>query len=70
MENKPIQSQEEADKAFNYLVQTLMSGMNISEEQATKRVKSLFESGILEGGSPTSIITQIKISKFLSKQID
>ena len=70
MENKPIQSQEEADKAFNYLVKTLMGGMNISEEQATKRVKALFESGILEGGSPTSILTQMKISKFLSKPID
>ena len=70
MEKEPIKSQEEADKAFDYLVTTITEGMGIDREQATKRVKALFESGILEGGSPTSLVTQIKISKFLSKPID
>lgn len=69
-DDEPIKSQQEADEIFNYLVKTTADTMKISTEQATKRVKALFDSGILEGGNPNSIVTQFKITKFLATQIN
>lgn len=66
----PIKSQQEADEAFNFLVQTTMDTMNIDKEQAEKRITALFESGVLLNANPESPETQQQIDKFMSTQVD
>ncbi len=70
MSQEPIKSKEEADGVFNYFVNTTMLTVKIDRAQAEKRVKALFDSGLLNGGSPDNPNTQKMIDKFMKTHID
>lgn len=64
---KPIKTQKEARKVYEYLVKTTKDVLNISHNQAEKRVIALYASGILneKGANPQNRDTQMKIDMFL-----
>lgn len=66
---EPIKTQNEADQVFEYLVINAMAKINIDREQAEKRVRKIFSSGILENGNPTSRKTQREIDKILKTPV-
>lgn len=66
---KPIKSQKEADKIFKGLVNIAISTLNISQEQAEKRISALLDSGILDKGSPDNPDSQKLIDKFMTTPI-
>ena len=70
MESEPIKSQEEADAIFNYLVNTAMLTVKIDKIQAEKRVRALFDSGVLIGRNPEEIETIMIVDKFMRTPID
>lgn len=48
-----------------WVIKETMKGLNISKEEAIKRVDALLKSGILEEGSPEETWTQMRIENFL-----
>jgi ATP sulfurylase len=48
-----------------YVVKTTMKNLNLSKQEATKRIDALVKSGILEDGSPDDTLTQMLIENFL-----
>jgi len=63
-----IKTQDEANESFTYLVNKTMEVEKCDNIQAQKRVRALFDSGILEGGHPENPETQKKIDEFMSIQ--
>ncbi len=66
----PIKSKEDADKVFNFLVNTTMLTLGVEKKQAEKRIRALLDSGLLKGGSPDNPETQRIIDKFMTTHID
>lgn len=60
------QQEREADPGFAYIVNTTADTMKITMEEATTRVRALYELGILETGHPDDPDTQMRITAFLS----
>lgn len=48
-----------------YVIKTAMKNLNISKQEAEKRIDALLKSGILEDGSPDDVMTQMLIENFL-----
>jgi DNA-binding Lrp family transcriptional regulator len=48
-----------------YVIKTAMRNLNISKQEAEKRIDALLKSGILEDGSPDDVMTQMLIENFL-----
>jgi len=67
---KTIKMEEEANESFIYLVNETMKVTKCDKAQAQKRVSALFQSGILNGGSPDNPLMQKKIDEFMFTQID
>lgn len=65
MKPEPVKSKEEAKKVIDYLVKTTSETLKIDMFEAVKRVKGLYECGILEGGDPDDPETQMRITAFL-----
>ena len=66
---EPIKSQKEYDSVFEKQVQTAMSTLKISRDQAAKRIKALLNSGLLDSGHPDNPKTQMMIDKFMQNPI-
>lgn len=68
MSKSPIKSQAEADQVKAYLVAETAKAHGISQEEATKRVEALFQSGILNqpGAGPGNPDSQLAIMAFLA----
>lgn len=65
-ERQAITSQQEADETLKFLVDTTVHVMKLDRPEATKRVKALMKSGILESGHPDDPHTQRRIDMFLT----
>ena len=60
-----INSQQEADKAFEELAKDTSTTLNISLDEARRRLTGLYHSGILDTGSPDDPRKQTEIDAFL-----
>lgn len=65
MKPEPVKSKEEAKAILDYLVQTTSESLKIDMYEAAKRVKGLYQCGILDGGDPDDPETQMRITAFL-----
>lgn len=66
---KPIKSQEEANGVRQWLVNTAVTHLDITPEQAEKRIDRLLNSGDLKGLTPGSKLFQFICDKYMQTPV-
>jgi hypothetical protein len=67
---KPIASQEEANHVRLWLVNTAVTTLDITPEQANKRIDALFASGKLKGLHPDSTLFKMITDKYMQTPVE